>query len=34
MVNPSDVEIALRALAKHNLANKVIVLEDGEETLD
>jgi two-component system response regulator len=32
--NPHDVELALRALKKHNLANKVHVVEDGAEALD
>src|ERR1700758_4200279 len=32
--NPSDVELALRALKKHNLANKVLVVKDGAEALD
>lgn len=32
--NPHDVELALRALKTHNLANKVKVAEDGEEALD
>jgi len=32
--NPNDVELALRALSKHNLANKTIVLKDGKEALD
>ena len=31
--SPEDVEIALRALKKKNLANKVFVVEDGEEAL-
>ena len=29
-----DVELTLEALAKHNLANKVIVVSDGEQALD
>src|SRR5215510_1498507 len=32
--NPSDVELTLRALQKHNLANKVFVAKDGAEALD
>jgi len=32
--NPNDVELTLRALKKHNLANKVYVVKDGEEALD
>jgi two-component system response regulator len=32
--NPSDVELTLRALNKHNLANKVLVIADGEEALE
>lgn len=32
--NPRDAEIALRALRKHNLANHVVHLKDGEEALD
>lgn len=32
--NPADVELTLRALAKHNLANKVLVVGDGAEALD
>lgn len=32
--NPSDVELTLHALQKHNLANSVKVLNDGEEALD
>lgn len=31
--NPNDVELTLRALRKHNLANKVEVLRDGAEAL-
>src|SRR5262245_58970454 len=31
---PSDVELTLLALRKHNLANKVHVARDGEEALD
>jgi len=32
--NPSDVEMTLRALKKHNLANSVHVVRDGAEALD
>lgn len=32
--NPSDVELTLHALQKHNLANGVKVMNDGEEALD
>jgi two-component system, response regulator len=32
--NPRDVELALRALRKRNLANKVHVAKDGAEALD
>lgn len=32
--NPNDVELALRALKKNNLANRVVVVSDGEEALD
>ena len=32
--NPNDVELTLMALAEHNLANEVIVAQDGEEALD
>jgi len=32
--NPSDVELTLRALSKHNLANKVHTVTDGEEALE
>ena len=32
--NPRDVEMTLRALRKHNLANKVHVVNDGAEALD
>lgn len=32
--NPHDVELTLRALDKHNLANKVVVARDGAEALD
>lgn len=32
--NPNDVELTLRALKKHNLANKVHVIKDGAEALE
>jgi len=32
--NPSDVELTLRALKKYHFANKVFVVNDGEEALD
>ncbi len=32
--NPNDVELTLRALKKHNLANKVHVARDGVQALD
>jgi two-component system, response regulator len=32
--NPNDAEMAMRALKKNNLANNVLVVEDGEEALD
>ena len=32
--NPNDVELTLRALKKHNLANKIHVVKDGAEALD
>jgi two-component system response regulator len=32
--NPHDVELTLRALKKHNLANQVHVAKDGQEALD
>jgi len=32
--NPRDAELTLRALKKHNLANKVHVAKDGAEALD
>ena len=31
--NPNDVELTLRALKKRNLANRVVVVSDGEEAL-
>ena len=32
--NENDIELTLRALKKHNLANKVFVVKDGAEALD
>jgi CheY-like chemotaxis protein len=32
--NPNDVELTLRAMKKHNLANKVQVVKDGAEALE
>ncbi len=32
--NPNDAELTLRALKKHNLANKVHWVKDGAEALD
>ena len=32
--SPADLELTLRALKKHNLANKVHVARDGAEALD
>jgi CheY-like chemotaxis protein len=32
--NPDDVELTLRALSTHNLANRVKVVSDGAEALD
>lgn len=32
--NPRDVELTMEALAHHNLANEVVVAEDGVEALD
>jgi two-component system, response regulator len=32
--DPNDVELTLRALRQHNLANRVRVLQDGAEALD
>jgi len=32
--DPKDVELALKALGKHNLANEVQVVRDGAEALD
>ena len=32
--SPRDTELALDALAQHNLANEVVTLRDGVEALD
>ncbi|OHB74299.1 MAG: two-component system response regulator [Planctomycetes bacterium RBG_16_59_8] len=32
--NPSDAELTIRALKKHNLANNLIHVKDGAEALD
>jgi CheY-like chemotaxis protein len=32
--NPEDVELTLKALSGHNLANEVVVARDGGEALD
>ncbi len=32
--NPRDVDLTLRAMKKHNLANRVHVVRDGQEALD
>lgn len=32
--NPADVELTLRALRRHNLANRVQVVSDGAQALD
>jgi Response regulators consisting of a CheY-like receiver domain and a winged-helix DNA-binding domain len=32
--NPNDVELTLEALARDNLANEIVVVEDGAEALD
>ncbi|MBD3225011.1 MAG: response regulator [Caldithrix sp.] len=32
--NPNDAEMALRALKKNKISNKVLVIGDGEEALD
>ena len=32
--SPKDVELVIAALAENNLANEVIIAEDGEEALD
>jgi len=32
--NPDDAELMIRSLKKHQLSNKLILLEDGEQALD
>jgi two-component system, response regulator len=32
--NPNDVELALHALGKNNLTNRIQIVRDGEEALD
>lgn len=32
--NATDVELALRAFKKHHLANRVVVVKDGDKALD
>lgn len=32
--NPNDVELTLEALSEHNLANRVIVLNDGVQAIE
>lgn len=32
--NPNDAELAIRAMRKNNIANKVVHVMDGEEALD
>jgi two-component system response regulator len=32
--NPNDVELTVRALKKHHLANKLHIVEDGEDALE
>ena len=32
--NPNDAELAIRALKKHNMANKMVHLKDGAEALE
>jgi two-component system, response regulator len=32
--NPTDAELCIRALKKHNLANKLVWVKDGAEALD
>jgi two-component system response regulator len=32
--NPDDEDLTLRALAKHNLANGIVVVRDGAEAVD
>ncbi len=32
--NPSDAELLMRVFRKHNVSNKIILLEDGAQALD
>jgi len=32
--NPNDVELTLKALSEHNLANRVVVVNDGVEAME
>jgi CheY-like chemotaxis protein len=32
--NPNDIELTIEALSEHNLANRVIVLNDGVEAME
>ncbi len=32
--NPQDAELTLRALKKHNISNRILVVKDGAEALD
>jgi DNA-binding response OmpR family regulator len=32
--NPQEAELTIRGLRKHNLANKLVHIDDGEEALD
>jgi two-component system response regulator len=32
--NPNDIELTLRALKKHNVANSIQIIKDGEEALE
>ncbi|HCY43156.1 MAG TPA: two-component system response regulator [Prolixibacteraceae bacterium] len=32
--NPNDIELTLEALAEHNLANRVVILNDGVEAIE
>ncbi|MCL5280194.1 MAG: response regulator [Planctomycetes bacterium] len=32
--NPNDAELILRVFRKHNMANQIVLLQDGAETLD
>lgn len=32
--NPDDIDLTLRALKKHNVANEIVVVRDGAEALD